>query len=103
MIAKLFSLSIAIHHECPCRIEISHPRGQNFNQGQGLPCPSLNSNPEGEIFLSNMERLMMDCFSPTFPRLFLSEHKKSKQHEKNEPFTRWIYIISELTSVFIGY
>ena len=22
-----------IHHECPCRIEKSHPRGWNFNQG----------------------------------------------------------------------
>ena len=58
-------------HACPCRIEISHPRGPNFNQGRGLPHPWLNSNPEGEISLSYMDRLMMDCFSPTFPRFFI--------------------------------
>ena len=55
----------------PCRIEISHPRGQNLNQGRGLPSPWLNSDPEGEISLSYMDRLMMDCFSPTFPRFFV--------------------------------
>ena len=37
--------NIRIYHECPCRIEISHPRGQNFNNGRGLPCPWLNSDP----------------------------------------------------------
>ena len=37
---------------------------------------------------------MMDCFLPLFQD-FLSEHKESI-----ELFTRWIYIISELTSVF---
>ena len=57
---------ITIHHERPCRIEISHPRGQKFNQGRGLPSPWLNSDPKGEISLSYMDRLMMDCFSPTF-------------------------------------
>ena len=62
---------ITIHHECPCRIEISHPRGRNFNQGRGLPSPWLNSDPEGEISLSYMDRLMMDRFSPTFPRFFV--------------------------------
>ena len=62
---------ITIHHECPCRIEISHPRGRNFNQGRGLPSPWLNSDHEGEISLSYMDRLMMDCFSPTFPRFFV--------------------------------
>ena len=72
---------ITIHHECPCRIEISQPRGWNFNQGRGLPTPWLNSDPEGEISLSYMDRLMMDCFSPTF-QSFLSEHKKSKTREK---------------------
>ena len=71
---------ITIHHECPCRIEISHPRGWNFNQGRGLPSPWLNSDPEGEISLSYMDRLMMDRFSPTFPRFF-SEHKTVKNPE----------------------
>ena len=72
---------IRIHHECPCRIEISHPRGRNFNPGRGLPSPWLNSDPEGDISLSYMDRLMMDCFLPLFQG-FLSEHKKSKKHEK---------------------
>ena len=63
--------TITIHHECPCRIEISHPRCRNFNQGRGLPSPWLNSDPEGEISLSYMDRLMMDCFSPTFSRFFV--------------------------------
>ena len=67
---------ITIHHERPCRIEISHPRGRKFNQGRGLPSPWLNSDPEGEISLSYMDRLMMDRFSPTF-EAFLSEHKNS--------------------------
>ena len=57
---------ITIQHECPCSIEISHPWGRNLNQGQGLRSPWLNSNPEGEISLSYMDRLTMDCFSPTF-------------------------------------
>ena len=67
---------ITIHHECPCRIEISHPSGRNFNQGRGLPSPWLNSDPEGEISLSYMDRLMMDRFLPLF-EAFLSEHKIS--------------------------
>ena len=62
---------ITIHHELPCRIEISHPRGRKFNQGRGLPSPWLNSDPEGEISLSYMDRLMMDRFSPTFRRVFV--------------------------------
>ena len=62
---------ITIHHERPCRIEISHPRGRKFNQGRGLPSPWLNSDPEGEISLSYMDRLMMDRFSPTFRRVFV--------------------------------
>ena len=62
---------ITIHHECPCRIEISYPRGWNFNQGRGLPSPWLNSDPEGEISLSYMDRLMMDRFSPTFRSVFV--------------------------------
>ena len=78
--SDLVCKNITIHHECPCSIEISHLRSRKFNQGRSLPRPWLNYNPEGEIFLPNMERLMMDCFSPTFPS-FLSEHKKPK-HEK---------------------
>ena len=65
------SKNITIHHERPCRIEISHPRGQKFNQGRGLPSPWLNSDPEGEISLSYIDRLMMDRFSPTFRRVFI--------------------------------
>ena len=33
---------------------LSHPRGRKFNQGRGW----LNSDPEGEITLSYMDRLM---------------------------------------------
>ena len=62
---------IIIHHECPCRIEIPYPRGWNFSQGQGLQSPWLNSNPEGEISLSYINMLMVDCFSPTFSKLFI--------------------------------
>ena len=69
---------ITIHHECPCRIEISHPRGRNFNQGRGLPSPWLNSDPEGEISLSYMDRLMMDRFSPTFSKFFCPSVKSPK-------------------------
>ena len=58
--------TVTIHHECQCRIETSHPRGRNFNQGQGLPSPWLNSDPEGEISLSYMDKPMMDCFLPLF-------------------------------------
>ena len=67
-----------IHHECLCRIEISHPRGRNFNQGRGLPSPWLNSDPEGEISLSYMDRLMMDRFSPTFSKFFCPDVKSPK-------------------------
>ena len=63
--------TITIHHERPCRIEISHPRGRKFNQGRGLPSPWLNSDPKGEISLSYMDRLMMDRFSLTFRRVFV--------------------------------
>ena len=42
-----------------------------------MPSPWLNSDPMGEIPLSYMDRLMMDYFSPTFPR-FLSKIKISK-------------------------
>ena len=52
------------HHECPCRIEISHPRGRNFNEGRGLPSPWLDFDLEGEISLSYVDRLMMDSFIP---------------------------------------
>ena len=67
----LFDKIITIHHELPCRIEIFHPRGRKYNQGRGLPSPWLNSDPEGEISLSYMDRLMMDRFSPTFRRVFV--------------------------------
>ena len=73
---------ITIHHECPCRIEISHPRGRNFNQGRGLPSHWLNSDPEGEISLAYMDRLMMDCFS-----VFCRNTKMTKI-VKNLIFTR---------------
>ena len=66
---------ITIHHERPCRIEISHPRGRKFNQGRGLPSPWLNSDPSGEISLSYIDRLMMDRFSPTFWRFFCQNIK----------------------------
>ena len=68
---ELWRKIITIHHERPCRIEISHPRGRKFNQGRGLPSPWLNSDPEGEISLSYMDRLMMDRFSPTYRRVFV--------------------------------
>ena len=58
--------NITIPHECPCRTGKSHPRGQNFYQGGGLPSPWLKFQPEGEISLSYMDWLMMDYFSPTF-------------------------------------
>ena len=65
---------ITIEHEWPYWIKIYHPSGQNLNQGRGLPSPWLNSDPEGEISLSYMNRFMMDCFFPTFEG-FLAEHK----------------------------
>ena len=44
-----------------CENEISHPRGR------------INSDPEGEISLSYMDMLMMDCFSPTFEGFLLEK------------------------------
>ena len=61
----------SISYALVCEKEISHPRGRNFNQVRGLSSPWLNSYPEGEISLSYMDRLMMDRFSPTFPRFFV--------------------------------
>ena len=58
--------NIRIHHECPCRIRKSHPRGRTSNQGWGLLSLWLNSYPEGEISLSCMDWLKTDSFSPTF-------------------------------------
>ena len=46
-----------------------------------MPSPWLNSDPEGEVSLFNMDRLMMDCFSPTFSKIFWLEHKKSIKRE----------------------
>ena len=57
------SENITLYHECPCRIEKSHLSGQNFNQGLGLQSPWLNSNPKGEIQLSFIDKLTVDCFS----------------------------------------
>ena len=85
---------ITIHHEYPCRIEISHPRARNFNQGQGLPRPWLNSHPEGEISLSYMDRLMMDCFSPTFPRYFVGTEKVQKGEKLNFLLVRFALFLS---------
>ena len=68
---------ITIRHECPCRIEISHPRGQNFNQGRGLLSPWLNSDPEGEISLSYMDRLL-GFFVSNFSKVFCKNIQRSK-------------------------
>ena len=57
----------SISYALVCEKETSHPTCQNFNHGRGLQSPWLNSDTEGEIFLSFVDRLMMDCFSPTFP------------------------------------
>ena len=46
--------TITNHHKCPCRIEISHLSGRNFNQGTVLPGAWLNSDPKGEISLPHM-------------------------------------------------
>ena len=70
---ELVSKNITIHHECPCRIDIS-PECWKFNLGRGLQSPWFNSDPKSEISLSYMDRLIMDCFAPTIRR-FLSEHK----------------------------
>ena len=39
---------------CPCRIEISHPRGGNLTRDSASLVPGLNSDPSGEISLSYM-------------------------------------------------
>ena len=44
---------------------------------------------------------MIDCFSPTFPGFLLKQ--KVQNRENFNFFTCWIYIISEFTTVFIGY
>ena len=44
-------------------------RGWNSKQRRGLPILRLNSDPEGQIFLSYMDRLMMNCF-PLFSKPF---------------------------------
>ena len=75
-----FSLckNITIHHECPCRIEISHRRGLNFNQGQALLSLCLNSDTGGEISLSYMDRLIMGSFSFLLPKVFCWNVKVQK-------------------------
>ena len=72
--AWVLNQEILINPELYHPWEISHLMGWNLNQGRGMPSPWLNSDPEGEISLSYMDRLMKDCFSPIF-RMFLSEHK----------------------------
>ena len=74
--SSLFAKIITIHQVCPCVIEISHPWGQNLNQGRGFPSPWLNSDPKGEISLSHMDRLMI-VFLPLF-QSFLLKHKNSQ-------------------------
>ena len=54
---------------CPCRIEITYPRGWNFNQGRGLLRLWLNSDTEGEISLSCMDWSMLYSFL-NFSNLF---------------------------------
>ena len=43
-----------------------------------MPRPWLNIDPKSENSLFFMDRLMMDCLSPTFPS-FLSKHKSPKK------------------------
>ena len=81
-------------HECRCRIYISHPRGRNFSQGRGLSSSWLNSETEGEISLSHIDRLMMDCFSPTFSKVFWSEHKKSIKREHFNHLLKWFMLLT---------
>ena len=80
----------SIHHECPCRIEIFHLK----------PHPWLSSDPEGEISLSYMDRLIMDCSFPTFLRFFARTLRKKREHLN--------FLIVDLTfisssRVFFGY
>ena len=64
-----------IHRECPYRIRKSHPRDRNSYQGQGLPNPWVKFHPEGEIYLSYIDWLLMDYFSPTFkPQIRFSNY-----------------------------
>ena len=55
--------SMRIHHECPCRIVKSHPRGRTFNQERGLPVeiPAPRVRFPYPAWISSM-----DSFSPTF-------------------------------------
>ena len=94
---------ITIHHECRCRIEISHSRGRNFYQGRGLQSPWLNSDPEGEISLFHIDRLMLDCFSPHFSKLFfLLKHKKSLKRKINHALLIGLAFIMSLRVYFSG-
>ena len=85
---------ITIHHEYPCRIEISHPRARNFNQGQGLPRPWLNSHPEGDISLSYMDRLMMDLFFSHFSKVFCRNREVQKREKLNFLLVRFALFLS---------
>ena len=59
--------------------------GSEFNQGRGLQSLWLNCDPKVEISLFYMEKLMMDCFSSNFPRLFVV-YKNSKKNVKSLTF-----------------
>ena len=93
---------ITIHHECPCRIEISHPRGQNFNQGLGKPRPWLKFRPRAlDIYILHGQAHDGSFFNQ-FSKVFCPNIKSPKTW-KFELFTCWNDITLEFTSVFIGY
>ena len=95
---------ITIDHECSYRIEISHLRGQNFNQGRGLSSPWFNSDTKGEISLFYIGRLMISL--SYMGRLMIDLSKVFCWNIKSEEivniFTCRIYINSDFTSVLIG-
>ena len=53
--------NITIHHECPCRIEISQPRGRNFNQvifrPWGWDFSILHGQAHDGLFFSHFSKL----------------------------------------------
>ena len=69
-------------------LRLSNPKASSKGKRYLLTSYNVNDvteraphDPEGEISLSYMDKLMMDCFSPTFPRFWL-EHQKFKKREK---------------------
>ena len=91
--------TIKIHHECPCRTKISPPRGRNFNQGKSLPSPWLNSDPEGEISLSYMARLMMGFFLSLFQGFCWN--KKINKERENFNFSLVGFTLFPSSKVFL--